>query len=608
MSFRVPIAFKLITMTTALLLLATIRISTESARLFETTAQDREEFLNSSQSASRATEVESLFVSYIDKVKTIAAMLLKTDGNSQQREEDLKFTFYGDRDLVSVEVLAQGQEQPLTRVVNSEYLAQYKLDSQFIPTLRQHQLHNKRLQLGAVFAGEVEIRNGTIEGGAPLLTLSVPFVKDEFGRITHIAVADIRLDRLQKVFASVTERTLYLVDKEGFLLAHPDEKLIFGAQNMKEAPIVKAALQSHVRQGQLRFTDEKGTAFTGAYTHTPMGMTVVCQASEEIILEAAHAVKRKGFYYAGTALSIALFLVFFFSLTLTSPIERLVEVAHEIAKGNFKVRSQIRTRDEVGDLAVAIDNMTEGLIERDKAKSVLTKFHGSTVMDELMKGKLQLGGSKKEVTVFFSDIRDFTHFSEIHPAEHVVDVLNQYFQIMVNIINKHHGVVDKFIGDAIMAVWGVPNSHPDDTIRAMRACLEMRTALAAFNEMRVQKGHEPLRIGMGLHTGAVISGNIGSLERMEYTVIGDTVNQTSRIESATKAMGLDLVISHQVAEKVNEKFLIEKVGDVQVKGKQESLALYRVMGYLDETGKPTVIQTPYSQFEASHSEKVRLVS
>src|SRR5262249_35275606 len=151
-----------------------------------------------------------------------------------------------------------------------------------------------------------------------------------------------------------------------------------------------------------------------------------------------------------------------------------------------------------------------------------------SVTEDLLKGNLELGGSKKMVTVFFSDIRGFTAFSEGHTPEQVVQMLNEYFQIMVGIINKHGGIVDKFIGDAIMAVWGAPNATDRDTQNAVKACIEMRQALNSLNELRAGRGQVPIKIGMGLHRGEAISGTIGSSERMEYTVIGDTVNQSSR--------------------------------------------------------------------------------
>src|SRR5438445_2184479 len=157
---------------------------------------------------------------------------------------------------------------------------------------------------------------------------------------------------------------------------------------------------------------------------------------------------------------MAIFFIFLFSMTLTSPIEKLAEMIKLVSKGNFdvKARSQVRSHDEVGDLATAFDHMTEGLKERDKVKSLFSKFHGSSVAEDLIGKEIGVGGQNRDVVVFFSDIRGFTAFSEKRSPEEVVEMLNEYFGVMVKVINAHGGVVDKFIGDAIMAVWGAPRS------------------------------------------------------------------------------------------------------------------------------------------------------
>lgn len=605
---RFPISFKLVILTSILILGVAAFISIKSAELFENITISREEDSNRGQAGARATEVENLLIGYIDKVKMISSLMLKSYSTPQEKENALDLTFRRDRDLVSLEIWQRGGDRPLDRIVNSSYLQQYRLVDTYIDQVRAYQTQYQRFNRSAVFAGEVEIRNATVGDGAPLFTIGLPFVSDDYGGITHIAIAEFRLDRLQKVFGKISERLLYLVDKEGFLLAHPDEKLVFSGASMAVIPIVKEALRSQLKQGQLRFKLDSGEAFSGAFARTAVGVTAISQASEEVILEAARSVRREAFYVAGKFLSISLFIIFVMSLTLTAPIEKLVVMTHAVAGGNFNVKSGVRSRDEVGQLASAFDQMVSGLQERDKVKNLLTKFHGSSVTDDLLKGDLQLGGSRKNVTVFFSDIRDFTKFSEGHTPEEVVDMLNEYFQIMVGIINRHGGVVDKFIGDAIMAVWGAPTPTDRDSLNAVKACIEMRQALEKLNETRIGRNQVPIKMGIGLHCGSVISGTIGSDERMEYTVIGDTVNQASRIEASTKAFGTDLLLSDEVAELVKGEFVVESAGKVEVKGKSQPLTLFKVRGYFNEKGEQVRVQTPYSDYESGAADKVKMAS
>lgn len=604
--WRIPIAVKLIFVTIGLLLAVSIWISLQSSLRFEQISTDREEQITRDQSRARAAEVEGLLLSYLDKSKVIAAQLLKAEG--PERSRSLELTFERDSDFVAVEVFGRPKSSAPNRVVNAEYLRSYKLEPTFIDALRIKQRSRGLINLEALFMGRdgyVEIRNSTFDGGVPLLTLGFPLVKDEFGNVTHVALAEIRMERLQKAFRAIREHTLYLVDSEGRLLAHPNEEKVLKGENLKDVAIVRAALDSKFKQGQLRFKQD-GQSMTGAFTRTSLGVCTIAVVSDEIILEAAKRVRREAFYITGRIVSIALFVMFLLSITLTSPIEDLAELTNEIAQGNFHVRARIRTRDEVGRLGEAFNHMVTGLIERDRVKNMFSKFHGSTVTDDLMKGDLQLGGSKKLVTVFFSDIRDFTRFSEGHTPEEVVEMLNEYFQIMVSIINRHGGVVDKFIGDAIMAVWGAPKASAEDSENAIRAALAMRMALGELNEMRLGRGQTAIRIGMGLHHGEAISGTIGSEERMEYTVIGDTVNQASRVESSTKSFGTDLLITEELAARYQETFIVELAGEVEVKGKSEPLRLFKVHGFYDENREPKILETVYSSYEAGHDAKVKI--
>ncbi len=607
MKLRIPIAVKLITITVLLLLSATLAITLRSADYFEKESRTREEENNSQEAKARALQIENLLFNLVQKTKSVGTVLYNSFNNEEDRKASLDLNFKTDTSLVAVEVFTldvNGQVQPLRKTVNSGYLAQFKFDDSYIDKIRK----DKEFPITSVFAGNVEIMNSSEPDGVPLVTLGVPFVKDQFGRITHIAVSDIRLDRIQKVFSAKSERTSYLVDKRGKLLAHPNDEWAINAFDMAKVPIVsKSLIEKSITKQFPYFDPETERDYIGAYYKTALGPTVVTQIPEDFVLLPSKKVKQNAFFTAGMVLSGALFLVFMFSFSLTIPIEKLLETTLEVASGNFDVKANIKSHDEVGQLASAFDNMTEGLKERDKIKNVMNKFHGA-MADELMSGDAALGGTKKEVTVFFSDIRDFTKFSEGHTPEEVVEMLNEYFAVMVGIINRHNGVVDKFIGDAIMAIWGAVKKEDDDPYQCVKACIEMRQALAELNEKRIARGKTPIKIGIGIHTGDAISGNIGSDERMEYTVIGDSVNMAARIEASTKAFGADLLLSETTAQIVQEQFILELGGKAEVKGKSEPLCMYKVRGYIDEDGKEVRVQTEYSDFAAEAADKVKVAS
>jgi adenylate cyclase len=178
----------------------------------------------------------------------------------------------------------------------------------------------------------------------------------------------------------------------------------------------------------------------------------------------------------------------------------------------------------------------------------------------------------------FSDIRGFTTLSEKMDPQHLVALLNEYFTEMVNIVMDEGGVVDKYIGDAIMAVFGAPVAKPEDAANAVRAAVRMRIALRELNTRLAGRGLPPLRTGIGIHTGVVVAGNIGSERRMEYTVIGDAVNLASRLESSTKEVGADVLISEDTYELTKSTIEARAMREITVKGRNQPVMTYEVVG------------------------------
>ena len=619
---RVPIAVKLVLVTVALIICVVVPVAIRNSQLFESTFSKSQRDANAELSNSKAIEVEGLLFNYVDKVRTVTNLVIaqdsapksdpamsgaRADAGIAQFKDLLDLVFFHDLDLVNIDIyqLKNGVPVLFKRETNESYLKKFELKKSYISRLR-----NEKSFTAEVFTdGEkIVVRNTTLTGGIPLFSIGVPF-SDAGGSITHVAIADIRLDRLQKAFSLKGVRTLYLIDERGSVLAHCQDQFALEDRSLAHLPIVKDSMArgEASTKGQRRFFDpDLKEWFIGAYSRTSFGPTVFSQAPEKIILEPAQLARTEAFEVAGYVFSAALFFVILFSLTLTSPIESLHEATEQVTLGNLDVKAIVTTQDEVGQLARSFNFMLAGIRERDKVKNILMKFHGSSITEDLLKNDLKLGGTRKQVTVFFSDIRDFTKFSEEHTPEQVVEMLNEYFQIMVSVITRNHGIVDKFVGDAVMAVWGAPQTTGQDSLNAVKATLEMRTAIGDLNYKRIKRGQPAIKIGMGLHSGPAISGKIGSTERMEYTVIGDTVNMASRIEASTKAFGADILISETVANEVKEQILIEFAGDAEVKGKAEPIKMFKVRGTISSTGETSIVETPYSDFAPADADKVKI--
>jgi len=231
--------------------------------------------------------------------------------------------------------------------------------------------------------------------------------------------------------------------------------------------------------------------------------------------------------------------------------------------------------------------MIEDISSEKRMKSTMSRYMDPGLADQLMEGGQGddfLGGRSADATVLFSDIRSFTTITETLGPQGTVALLNEYFTIMVDCITEEGGMLDKFIGDAIMAAFGIPVAHGDDEDRAMRAAIKMITSLNAWNIEREARGEMKIDHGLGLNTDNVVSGNIGSPKRMDYTMIGDGVNLAARLESACKQYHAHLLISEFTYAKLKGTYRIRDIDDVIVKGKTKPVRVYEVLDYhTDET-------------------------
>jgi adenylate cyclase len=227
----------------------------------------------------------------------------------------------------------------------------------------------------------------------------------------------------------------------------------------------------------------------------------------------------------------------------------------------------------------------EDITREKRVKSSLSRYMSKEIAEQLLaaEGAFALGGVRQEVSVLFSDIRSYTSLTEKADAGQIVAMLNEYFTYMVDVVFEYGGVLDKFIGDAIMAVFGAPFAKPEqDPLNAVGAALEMQRQLAVFNQVRRTRGEKPIDVGIGISTGEAVCGNIGSLKRMDYTAIGDGVNLASRLESATKQYGAKVMVSEFTKAKLKGRFLTRELDWIRVKGKQLPVRIYEVLAGADQ--------------------------
>lgn len=235
-----------------------------------------------------------------------------------------------------------------------------------------------------------------------------------------------------------------------------------------------------------------------------------------------------------------------------------------------------------------IANLTQTLLFERKEKKYIhdafSRYVAPEVVSQLMKHpeKLKLGGEKREITIFFSDIRGFTSFSEALTPEKLVQLLNEYLTAMTDIIMESGGVVDKYIGDAIMAFWGAPLDQPDHAVRAANAVLAMQAKLKTMQKKWHDDGFPLVEIGSGLNTGDAVIGNMGSANRFNYTCMGDTINLGSRLEGITKEYGVKAIVSESTRVKLDPTFMVRELDLVRVKGKKEPIRIFELVGRVSD--------------------------
>jgi len=282
---------------------------------------------------------------------------------------------------------------------------------------------------------------------------------------------------------------------------------------------------------------------------------------------------------------LALFYTFYlFRLILASiigPIAELQTRMREMALGDYQAFVPVRSNDELGDLSQGFNRMVADLSDRERIRSLFGQYLTREVSDQILNGRVNLNGDLYQAAIMFADIRNFTAMSgSMEPAD-VLLFLNSYLREMIDVIASSGGIIDKFIGDGILAVFGAPVRSQSYCDQAVQAALQMQAAVNRLNlERRSGGNRQPIAIGIGLHAGPIIAGNIGNDRKREYTVIGDTVNLASRIEGLTKRYKSSILISETVYAELSsglrESLQTGEIRGVRVRGKKDPIKLFKI--------------------------------
>ncbi|MDR2485756.1 MAG: HAMP domain-containing protein [Treponema sp.] len=397
-------------------------------------------------------------------------------------------------------------------------------------------------------------------------------------------------------------RSIILNDTEIIFAVDPEGKIPMATSPLEIRPEEREVLLDilHEEHEGIMYAviDGKERVFKAFY-FTPFRWYILLSEEKAVFYQDLNEITTQTIVIiAGTSLAAMIVLICFAGF-LTKPLRRIVKTMHTvISSGDLSSRVEVEYQDETGNLAHTF-NLMIGELERvykqikqyafdamlaqkkeQRIRHIFQKYVPKDLIDKFFAApESMLAGENRELAILFSDIRGFTGISERMAPDELVHSLNRYFSDQVDIIMNRNGIVDKYIGDAIMAFWGAPVRHEDDAMQAVLAGLDMIEVLKQFNEQQRELGKPEFHIGIGIGYGTVTVGNIGSERKMDYTVIGDVVNLASRLEGLTKTYQEELLISESLYSQIKHKeprLPIRLLDTVAVKGKAQGVKIYAV--------------------------------
>jgi class 3 adenylate cyclase/HAMP domain-containing protein len=463
------------------------------------------------------------------------------------------------------------------------------------------------------FAASLSARNGITQ-------IAIDFLKFKADSLENYAVSQWSLLEENNLTASkefvdaaeeaVKSFALSLIRSETELIFAVDSEGVvqIASRSMETGPDeLPALIELHRGQtpGWVTFSIENTVRVAHGFYFKPFDWYFLISESRSVFYGSVFQI----YYQSGMILFIAaivsIILLGFFISYLTSPLSKIVAVMREvISENDLSKRVSLLYKDEIGELGHTF-NLMSGELEKaynqvksyaykaviaekqeKKIRNIFQKYVPHDVIEQFFNDpETMLTGSSRVLAVLFSDIRGFTTISEDMPPEMVVESLNKYFGLMVDIVMDHGGIVDKYMGDAIMAFFGAPVQHENDSLLAVQTGLGMLDELKSFNQWQEQYNRPSFNIGIGVNYGVVTVGNIGSEKKMDYTVIGDMVNTASRLESLTKKYGRSFIISDSVYDKVKNHFACQQLDIVAVKGRRKGIPVYSVHRQLSSSEK-----------------------
>lgn len=454
---------------------------------------------------------------------------------------------------------------------------------------------------GSLYISDIEVGSVTRQAG---VFFSAPIANSQ-GQTVGVAVMKLRGQAVTSILDAArasNNRYAFLANRDGMLVYHPDPKLIYHSLATLPPPVEQRILRDQQfmldRINSLKLLDlakamvpasQPGSVvyrspFSGeleiaGFAPARHRWVVGVNEPESVFAEPLNELSQR----VGIGVVVIAVCCILASLILARlvmrPVQSLSSAAIALRAGNYSEAQALPYwQDEIGALANTFNDMVRSVQERERERDIFGRVVSPEVREKLLSGEVKLGGESLKVTVLFSDIRDFSTLSEQMTPEQVVSFLNEYLSEMADAVKPWGGYINNFIGDAIVVIFGAPIAKPGREWAAVAAALDMRDRLNRLNTLRELRGEIRLESGIGISTGEVVAGQVGSMDRFLYTVIGDAVNVAARLEALTKTLQRDILVNGSTFEGIRNRpeARIEGVGQHMLKGRREAVDVYAI--------------------------------
>ncbi len=422
-----------------------------------------------------------------------------------------------------------------------------------------------------------EQRGMVSAGGKIMSSVGLPLkesLRDEYALGAMIVVKNIDDKWVAKLTADAMEKDFLRI------IFFSDLKIVADNVENKFAEEVMANLEGIPGgSGMFLFEGDRYITQRGFYESNDKATGYFYATNLDSVLKPFHIIQDKILITGIAILTVGLLFSILFSRRIAQPLGLLLQGTKGVIDDDYDFEIKHTSKDEVGELSKAFNHMLKGLREKKYIQEIFGKYVHPSIVTEILSNpeKIHPGGKRNYQSVLFCDVANFTSFSESMAPEELIKLLNEYLGAMTEEISNTHGILDKYIGDAIMAFWGPPFTPGNHSLLACQAAIKMQSTLQTLRPQWLSRGLPEIRMRVGIATGHMIVGNIGSEKNLEYTCIGDTVNYSSRLEGINKVYGTNIIVDIFTRNNVEHDLLLRELDTIQVKGREQGAQIFEVI-------------------------------